>query len=117
MSCSEDYTAYKITELKDLNAHPEQKDAKYDVNGSDFKDYGPINTTIMTIMIVPLIFFGLGVVFAPAKYHPEETVEETTEVAAEAAPAAEAQKPAEIKEAGAPAEQVPAQAAPAAPTK
>jgi len=117
MSFSEDYTAFKIKELQELNAHPEQKDAKYDVNRSNFKDYGPINTTIMTVMIVPLVLFGLGVVFAPTSYHPEETVEAPTEVAAEAAPAVEEQKPAEIKEAGAADDKAPAKAVPAAPTK
>ena len=104
MSFSEEYTDLKINELKELNAHPEQKDAKYDVNGSDFKDYGPINTTLITLLVGPLIFFCLGVVFAPARYHPEEPTEAPAEVAAEAAPAVEEQKPAVIKEAGAPVE-------------
>jgi hypothetical protein len=110
MSFSEDYTTFKINELKELNAHPEQKDAKYDVNGSNFKDHGPTNTALMTITIAPLIFFCLGVIFAPARYHPEEPVEAPAEVAAEAVPALEEQKPAVIKEAGAPVEN----AAPAA---
>ena len=118
MSFLDDYTEFKVNELKELNVHPEQKDATYNVTGSDFKDYGPINTAIMTIMLVPLTFFCLGVVFAPERYHPEPAVEEPVEAAAEAAPetapAVEEQKPAEIKEAGAaPAEK----AAPAAETK
>ena len=84
MSFSEDYTEFKVNELKELNVHPEQKDASYKVTSADFKDYGPINTFLMAIVLVPLTFFCLGVVFAPERYHAvEATAEEPVEAAAE----------------------------------
>ena len=102
-----------MNELKELNVHPEQKDASYNVGSKDFKDWGPTNTAIMTILLVPLTLFCLGVVFAPARYNPEPAPEAPVEAAAEeasegAATAEETQKPAEIKEAGAPAKAAPA---------
>ena len=53
MSFSTDYTEHKVNELKELGIHHEQPDEQYDVNAADFKDYGPINTAIISIITVP----------------------------------------------------------------
>ena len=91
MSFSTEYTEYKINELKELGAHPEQPDAAYQVNSKDVKDYSLINKIIIAVITVPWLLMALGVVLAPAQHHPEPAAEATEE----AAPAAAAAVPAE----------------------